>query len=68
MVSKNDSFSPTLVYAQTLIVVAACCSVEVLSIDGGGLNEASPCGALTTPFHLAIPVHDIHAARSFFGG
>ena len=67
MVSKNDSISPTLVYAQTLIV-AASCSVEVLSIDGGGLNEASPSAALTTPFHLAIPVHDIHAARSFFGG
>lgn len=24
--------------------------------------------AVTTPFHLAIPVHDIHAARKFFGG
>lgn len=24
--------------------------------------------AVTTPFHLAIPVHDIHAAREFFGG
>ena len=24
--------------------------------------------AVTQPFHLAFPVHDLHAARSFYGG
>lgn len=49
-----------------------CCasarpSGEALTSDGGVAKEAVPA-AVTTPFHLAIPVHDVHAAREFFGG
>ncbi|XP_024396722.1 uncharacterized protein [Physcomitrium patens] len=35
--------------------------------DGQTAKETVPSGA-TTPFHLAIPVHDVQAAREFFGG
>jgi hypothetical protein len=42
-------------------------SGEALTSDGGVAKEAVPA-AVTTPFHLAIPVHDVHAAREFFGG
>ena len=42
-------------------------SGEILTSSGGAAKESEP-SALTTPFHLAIPVHDIHAAREFFGG
>ncbi|KAG0611775.1 hypothetical protein M758_7G163700 [Ceratodon purpureus] len=38
----------------------------VLTSDGGSANELVPA-VVTTPFHLAIPVHDVHAAREFFG-
>jgi len=42
----------------------------VASSEGAGAAKETRVrdSVVTTPFHLAIPVHDIHAAREFFGG
>ena len=33
---------------------------------GGALSVSGY--AVSQPFHLAFPVHDLHAARAFYGG
>lgn len=48
-----------------------CGGLPLASSDGAGAAKetAVPNSVVaTTPFHLAIPVHDVHAAREFFGG